>query len=199
MFMTMDLLSEKYKEYSNINEKIATEVKNGNLVKVAHGMYETDRNLDGKYLAGCIYGPSYLSFEYALSEYNLIPEGVRWFTSATFHKKKKKHYRNEFGNFSYRDVPDSAYPWGHFLKEVGEYSYQIATPEKALCDKLYTMSPVRSVKEIEAILFENLRIDEGDFWAMSMKDISRLASLFHSNNLYCLAKFVEKKSGIWMN
>lgn len=26
------------------------------------------------------------------------------------------------------------------------YAYQIATPEKALCDKLYTMPPVRNKK-----------------------------------------------------
>ena len=31
----------------------------------------------------------------------------------------------------------------------GQYSYQVATPEKALCDKLYTISPVTSVKELK--------------------------------------------------
>ena len=43
-----------------------------------------------------------------------------------------------FGVFTYRDVPIEAYSEEILLKEENVYSFQIATPEKALCDKLYT-------------------------------------------------------------
>lgn len=193
MIVPTNVLSEQYSEYANVTKKIAREIRDGNLVRIAHGLYETDRSADGRYLAGSIYGPSYLSFEYALAEYNLIPETVFSFTSATFHKRKTKHYVNEFGDFHYRDVPDAAYPWGYVLREDEGNFYQIATPEKALCDKLYTMSPVRSIKGIEYLLFVNLRIDKDDFWALSLNDILQLSPLYGSNNLNYLAKYIERK------
>lgn len=55
-------------------------------------MYETDSNTPGYLLAGSIYGPSYLSFDFALAYYDLIPERVVNYTSATFGKKKKKNF-----------------------------------------------------------------------------------------------------------
>ena len=42
------------------------------------------------YLADSIYGPSYLSFEFALEYHSLIPKAVHQFTSATFEKNRKK-------------------------------------------------------------------------------------------------------------
>lgn len=57
-------------------------------------------------------------------------------------KGKTKRYENAFGTFLYRDVPAAVYPLGVEIKVEGGYSYQIASPEKALCDKLYSLSPV---------------------------------------------------------
>ncbi|MCD8205604.1 MAG: hypothetical protein LUD29_03215 [Clostridia bacterium] len=193
MILFMAELKEKYGDHSDVYGKIAREVKRGNLISVSHGIYETDRNTDGRYLAGCIYGPSYLSFEFALAEYDLIPEAVYSFTSATFSKNKRKFYKNEFGNFSYRDIPRDAYPFGYRLRQEGEYTCQMASPEKALCDKLYIMPPVRSVRDIKYMLFENLRIEEIDFLNLSMDDILYFAPLYHCNNLTYLSKFIERE------
>ena len=60
---------------TDVKGKIRREVQGGRLVQVARGLYETDARIDGKYLAGAIYGPSYLSFDYALSVHALIPRG----------------------------------------------------------------------------------------------------------------------------
>ena len=68
---------------------------------MTRGLYETDRNAPAYLLAGSIYGPSYISFEYALSRYGLIPEAVYAVTCATFEKKKKKKYETPFGTFTY--------------------------------------------------------------------------------------------------
>ena len=46
----------------------------GEVFPITRGLYETDPNVPGYLLAGSIYGPSYISFEYALGYYGMIPE-----------------------------------------------------------------------------------------------------------------------------
>lgn len=193
MLVSFDALAQQFADYTDIKGKIRREVQGGRLVQVARGLYETDARTDGKYLAGAIYGPSYLSFDYALSVHALIPEAVYAYTSATFCKGKTKRYENAFGTFLYRDVPAAVYPLGVEIKVERGYSYQIASPEKALCDKLYSLSPVYSVKALKELLFDDLRIDEAAFFALHKDDISQLAPLYRATNLKLLAKFMEGK------
>lgn len=192
MILTFDSLALQFKDYTDVKGKIRREVQSGRLTQITRGLYETDARADGKYLAGAIYGPSYLSFDYVLSMCSLIPEAIfRTYTSATFSKGKAKQYDNAFGVFTYRDVPAAVYHFGVEIREENGYSYQIATPEKALCDKLYTISPVGSVKAIRALLFEDLRVDESDFWQLNLEDIKQLALLYKSTNHKYLAKLID--------
>lgn len=192
MILTFDSLALQYKDYTDVKGKIRREVQSGRLTQITRGLYETDARADGKYLAGAIYGPSYLSFDYVLSMCSLIPEAIfQTYTSATFRKGKAKQYDNAFGVFTYRDVPAAVYHFGVEIREENGYSYQIATPEKALCDKLYTISPVGSVKAMRALLFEDLRVDENDFWQLNLEDIKQLAPLYKSTNHKYLAKLID--------
>ena len=194
MIVSFGLLAQKFQDYTDVKGKIRREVQSGRLVQVARGLYETDARVDGKYLAGAIYGPSYLSFDYALSVHALISEAVyNTHTSATFRKGKTKHYENAFGTFLYRDVPAAVYPLGVEIKMERGYSYQIASPEKAVCDKLYSLSPVYSVKALKKLLFDDLRIDESAFFALRKEDILQLAPLYRATNLKLLAKLIEEK------
>ena len=192
MLVSFDALAQQFAGYTDVKGKIRREVQGGRLVQVARGLYETDARTDGKCLAGAIYGPSYLSFDYALSVHALIPEAVYAYTSATFCKGKSKRYENAFGTFLYRDVPAAVYPLGVEIKVERGYSYQIASPEKALCDKLYSLSPVYSVKALKELLFDDLRIDEAAFFALQKDDISQLAPLYRATNLKLLAKFINR-------
>ena len=192
MVLTFDSLALQFKDYTDVKGKIRREVQSGRLTQIARGLYETDARADGKYLAGAIYGPSYLSFDYVLSMCSLIPEAIfRTYTSATFRKGKAKQYDNAFGVFTYRDVPAAVYHFGVEIREENGYSYQIATPEKALCDKLYTISPVGSVKAMRTLLFEDLRVDENDFWQLNLDDIKQLAPLYKSTNHKYLVKLID--------
>ena len=120
MLVSFDALAQQFAGYTDVKGKIRREVQGGRLVQVARGLYETDVHADGKYLAGAIYGPSYLSFDYALSVYSLIPEVVYGtYTSATFRKGKTKRYENAFGTFLYRDVPAAVYPLSVEIKVEG--------------------------------------------------------------------------------
>ena len=90
MLITNKVLKENMQNYSNKDTKLSREVKAGKIFKIINGLYETNPNTPGYLLAGSIYGPSYISFEYALSYYGLIPERVSTITCATFNKKKEE-------------------------------------------------------------------------------------------------------------
>ena len=192
MLLSTEIAKNKYKNYLNKNTKLSREVRAGKLYRIINGLYETDSRTPGYLLASSIYGASYISFEYALSYYGLIPERVTTVTCATFDKKKKKEYKTDFGVFTYRDVPASAYPEQILLKEENGYSYHIATPEKALCDKLYTLSPLNNYSNLKRMLFNDLRIDEETFNKLSADTIFRLSKLYHSTNIDLLARYMKK-------
>lgn len=194
MIITNDIFKANLQNYSNKNTKLTREVKSGRLFKIINGLYETNPNTSGYLLAGSIYGPSYISFEYALAYYGLIPERVSTITCATFKKKKKKKYNTDFGVFTYRDVPDMAYPEEILLKTENDYSYQIATPEKALCDKLYTLSPLTNYSNLENMLFNDLRIDADEFQKLDGEKVEKLSDLYHSTNVTLLAKYMRRQS-----
>ena len=191
MLKTNDIIKNELSNYSNKDTKLTREVNKGNLIKIVNGLYETDPNTPAYLLASSIYGPSYISFEYALSYYGLIPERVNVVTCATLNKKKKKKYNTYFGTFTYRDIPSLAYPEQVILMNEGHYSYQIATKEKALCDKLYTLKPLKNYTNLENMLFNDLRIDKEEFSKLNAKAIENLSKLYHATNVSLLAKYMK--------
>ena len=90
MIKTTNMLLEELNTYASPNNKIGRMVQAKELIPIVKGLYETNSSTPGYLLAGSIYGPSYLSFDFALGIHGLIPEAVYAFTSATFEKKKKK-------------------------------------------------------------------------------------------------------------
>lgn len=183
MIKTTDMLLEELNEYAAPRSKLLHMVKRGEIFTVVKGLYETDAGTPPYLLAGSIYGPSYISFEYALSYYGMIPEAVYVVTCATFDKKKKKKYETAFGTFTYRDVPADAFPYELEIIQEGEYYYRIAGPEKALCDKLYTMGPVANADELFVLLTEDLRIEESELAKLDRKKIVMLSEHYHTTNI----------------
>lgn len=182
MIKTTSMLLQENTDYANPAAKISRMVQEGHLVQITKGLYETDRKTPGHYLAGAIYGPSYLSFEFALSWHNLIPEAVHLFTSATCGKGRKKLYDTAFGVYTYRDIPMSAFPYGICLYAENGYGFILASPEKAVCDKLFTCSPCSNRKELRQLLFDDLRIDENAFYNTNRDEMLELAGLYRTQN-----------------
>ena len=192
MVKTSLMLQSEYSSYVNPAAKISRLVKSRDLFPIIKGLYETDPSTPGRYLAGIIYGPSYLSFEFALSWHGLIPEAVYVYTSATCLKKKKKQYDTSFGVYTYRDVPAGVFPYGTKLYEENGYGFVIASPEKAICDKLYTCSPCANKKELRSLLFNDLRIDENSFRNVNFEELEELAGLYHTENHKILISFIRE-------
>ncbi|MFA7672967.1 MAG: hypothetical protein WCY62_03835 [Clostridia bacterium] len=194
MIKTTAMLLEELHGYKDPFGKIKRLCNEQKIIPVARGVYETNADISGYLFAPVIYGPSYLSFNYALSRHGLIPEAVYEYSSATCCKGKKKTYSNHFGRYSYRDIPDSAFPYETKLMQEDGYVYSIATPEKALCDKLYELNPVRNLSELKDLLFDNMRIDKSEFSKLNADVISELSELYHSNNIRFLAKLMQKEN-----
>lgn len=191
MIISTKELLLKYKEYSAPKMKIKNEIKKGTYFKVARGLFETDRNVEPYLLAGYLRSPSYLSFEYALSLYGMIPETVYIYTSATSLEKHTYDYQNMFGRYSYHDIPSDAFSSGVIYYEKNGYSYNIATKEKALCDLLAIKKPLSTKKELLSYLFDSLRIDEEIFMTMDYDKAIEIAKLYKRKNLDLLIKVLK--------
>ncbi|WP_350455225.1 type IV toxin-antitoxin system AbiEi family antitoxin domain-containing protein [Slackia heliotrinireducens] len=192
MIVTSGMLVEQYSSYANPNNKIARMVASGELTPIRRGLYETDGKTPGYRLASSVYGPSYLSFEYALSRHGLIPEAVVVYTSATCGKRRSKRYETPFGAFVYHDVPTNTFPLWIDLVREGEYRYWMASPEKAICDQLYRMPPVANIDELEQLLFQNLRIDEQSFFSLRPQAFTQVANACRCRNIEKLAAYVRR-------
>jgi predicted transcriptional regulator of viral defense system len=194
MLKTTAVLLDELKDYANPAARIKRLADKGELTAVVRGLYETDKNTPGYCLASAIYGPSYLSFEFALAFHSLIPEAAYTVTCATFGKKKAKLYHTPFGTFTYRDVPGEAYPYGVELRTENGYSIALAAPEKALCDLLYTITPRGNQSALRSLLFDDLRIAEDGFDQLNMADLLMLAGRYHTANHKLLKAFVRRRT-----
>lgn len=70
--------------YGNPKTRLSRLLKAGTLTQVRRGLFVEGEAPPAQVLAPVIYGPSYLSFQYALAFHGLIPEGVPNLTSAVY-------------------------------------------------------------------------------------------------------------------
>ena len=190
VIQTKELLF-KYKDYASPKMKIKHEIDKGVYFKINRGLYETDRNVEPFLLASYIKSPSYLSFEYVLSLYGLIPESVYTYTSATCLERHTFEYSNIFGRYSYHDIPKDAFGYEVNHIEENGYAYNIASKEKALCDLLAIKKPLKNKAELDSYLFDSLRIDIDQFFNLDFDKIINLSRLYKRKNTDLLSKLME--------
>ena len=174
---TLYLMNE-LKNYASPKSKLTALVRSGEYTRIKRGLYVKGSEYDLKTLANIIYGPSYISFEYALSYYGMIPERVEVVTSATFNKNKDKTYDTPVGTFKYKYINTDLYFKGIDRMEENDEPFLIATKEKALCDILYKIKDFKKDSNIEDVLFSSLRIDEYELIKMNITDLKSLVPLY---------------------
>ena len=192
MIKTTAMILNELSQYASPKNRLSRMVHKGEYIQITKGLYETDRSTPGHLLAGSIYGPSYLSFEFALGYYGMIPEAVYSFTSATFEKKRKKSFETPFGTFTYRDVPSVVYSLGVDIIQEGQYSFMIASREKAICDQLYKTNPMSNYSELREFLFADLRIDASELEKINLQDLGILAERYPSTNVKRLYSLMRR-------
>ncbi len=186
-------LMENLKNYASPKAKLTTMIKSGEVIRLRRGLFIAgdSTNYSIKTLANKIYGPSYVSFEYALAYYNLIPERVETLTCATFAKNKNKYFYTPIRTFLYKSIPSSAYPYGIIREEENGNPFLIATKEKALCDTLSKISGITSIKSLVTLLFDDLRLDMDELFALNMKDMAFLTPLYKKVTLNLFLRYLQ--------
>lgn len=192
MIYTIEQLKDNYKNYNNFFEKIKTEEKNQRLIKINRGLYTNSYNENLFHIANILSTPSYISFETALSFYDLIPERVNIIKSASFKKNKTKLYKTPLGTFYYQDINKKSYPFGIDMISIDGNVILIASKEKALTDMLSILSPRHNINELHAMLFDDLRINEYVFEQMDKNLLMDLCDQYPSKNLNLLKSYVRK-------
>jgi hypothetical protein len=167
------------------------------IVKLKRGMYllnENDRKVQPglSFLANQLYGPSYVSLEYALSFYNLIPEGVYTVTSIT--TKKTQRFENSEGVFVYQHIQPQAFRGFAAFKDEAGLPFFMASPEKAVVDFLYFHLP--QLKKDDIGIFEGSYRFQG-LDILRQKRIMGAAEFFNNPRLTRAARLFCKfmKSG----
>lgn len=177
---------------------ISKEIREKGLIRLKRGLYSDSPVIDIECLSSFLYGPSYISFEYACSLYGLIPESVFALTCAVANKNRTKYIEVGYLNmwFRYKDVPEKVFSLGLEKITRKDGSFLLASPEKALCDNLYQHKGQRTVKDVELLLFEDLRIDEDLFETLDKKKLVDLASKYPSSTMHNFVKFIEDRYAI---
>jgi predicted transcriptional regulator of viral defense system len=112
-------------------------------LKVRNGLYALRAEPpQEEAVANRLYAPSYISFEYALSRYGIIPESVYTITSATTRITREFIVNNK--SFTYSHIKKQVYR-GYRTEKIGGMTVLMAEPEKALVDYLYFVSLKRKI------------------------------------------------------
>ena len=183
--------------YAKPRDRISGLLADGSLVRLRKGLYvfgERYRRalLSREHLANLIYGPSYVSLDYALSHFGLIPERVEHVTSVTTGEKRR--FGTPFGDFTYRPMPPCRYAPGVHWAGEDEAHYLMASPEKALVDKVWAdkrFSPA-NLKDFEAYLFADLRLDEERVAGLDRGELATICGAFASRKIDMLARCLER-------
>ena len=186
------LLLNCLKDYKRPRDKITKLIKNETILRVKKGLYVfgplyRKRPYSLEVLANLIYGPSYISFEYALSYYGLIPETVKRVTSASY--KKNKTFETDLASFVYYPVHKEAFSIGiQSIKLDSNTYFLMASKEKALVDFIARLKKFTSTKELCTYLTDSLRIEPSEIKKLNMKLLSEIQLHYKNKNVSLLCE-----------
>ena len=176
--------------------KIRNLCRSGDLVRVKKGLYVAPTfpgrapGVSPLVLAGLVYGPSYVSLESALAHHGLIPERVNEITSVT--TKRAKRFDTPMGRFTYHPISEAAYSYGVTLASAAGGSFFLASPEKALCDRIARVRQLTAVRDIPALLEEDLRVDVDLARTLSVPEVREIARRYHKRSVSAFLRWLEK-------
>ncbi len=124
--------------------------KKGLLLKLRRGIFALpNRTIDPHFAANKL-NYSYISMEYALSYYQIIPDIARVITSVS--KNRGEKISNFLGNFYYRKINSQLFTGFTALKSA-DGNFRIALPEKALFDLVYFRDDLKDKEDFSAMRF----------------------------------------------
>jgi len=194
-------LLESLREYGCPRDKITDLLRREDIIRVKKGIYifgkkYRRRSFSREILANMICGPSYVSLDYALHYYGLIPERVEAVTSIT--SSRGRHFSTPVGLFIYHAVPMRAYSIGIDRLEIdaGRF-FLIAIPEKALADKIQADrgAAIHTQAAMKTYLFDNLRIDPEGLGRLNIEKLALISNQYRSRKLRLLYGVLRNYGG----
>ena len=190
-------LVECLKGYARPRDKISDLLRKGSIVRIKKGLYifgdeYRRRPFSREILANLIYGPSYISLDYALQHYGLIPERVESVTSVTTGRSRR--FSTPVGLFTYRMISLEAFRIGMDRIEIGDgRAFLMATPAKALADKLQDArgAGIQSQRELNDYLVHNLRVDQAVLKKLKPAELDSIALRYRSRRIRLLTGLVR--------
>lgn len=178
--------------YKQPREWISRKVKSKELIRIKNGFYlirdKVESNVFYEQIANFLYGPSYLSLEWALSFYGMIPERVHTITSMTMGRDKE--FYTELGTFTYKHLSSESYPLGILQKQNSIGGFLIASPEKALVDLVHVTCKGLNKKQLLIELLESKRIDREILQNLNKELINAIIPFYSSKSVHYLGDLV---------
>ena len=184
--------------YEHPRDKITALLRQRVIIRVKKGIYVFGEKysrgpFSREVLANMIYGPSYVSLDYALHYYGLIPERVEAVTSVT--SGRGRRFYTPVGLFIYRTIPLRAYPIGvDQVQMEGGRPFLIATPEKNLADKIHDDrgTGIRTQEEMKDYLLRDLRVDPGSLAKLDAEALALIADRYRSKKIRLLSDVARR-------
>ncbi|WP_306537080.1 hypothetical protein [Geobacter sp.] len=184
--------------YARPRMKISGMLAKGDMIRVKKGLYILGEPLRRRpfcreLLANLIYGPSYVSLEYALHYHGLTPERVEALTSVTCGRSRT--FDTPVGTFSYRMIPLEAFRTGMDRVELDDgRSFLVAIPEKALADRIVADrgAGISTQKELHDYLLSSLRIDPASLRELDPVRVAEIARVYRSRRVKLLADLISR-------
>lgn len=171
--VSASVLKSLFPQIARGDQKVRLLERDKQIIRLKRGVYVCSLDITGKELsteliANHLYTPSYVSMSSALRFYGLIPETV--YTTQSMTLKHSRAFATPLGRFEYIYLPRQVFSIGLTNVKKDDYSFVMATPEKALCDLVASSSGVnfRYLKEAETYLEEDIRMEMEDFKQMDV-------------------------------
>jgi hypothetical protein len=189
------------REYARPRDRISGLLRQGEIVRVKKGIYvfgerHAERPFSREVLANLIYGPSYLSHEWALYHHGFIAERPPEVTSTACGRPRR--FSTPIGLFVYRPLPLRAYRVGIDLAATdGGLPFLVATPEKALADKVHDErgTALQTLYQMKAYLLDRLGIAPEKLSGLDVGKFGRIAPYFGSRKIRLLHHLIGRIAG----
>jgi len=191
-------LMQTLRHYKKPRDAITRFLRDGSIIRLKKGLYVFGENfrrgvICKESLANLIYGPSYISLEYALSYHGLIPERVEQITSMT--PLRSKTFQTPEGVFAYVHLLLRKIAVGVTLIEADpQHQFLIATPEKAIADRISFHKNLTSTQDVYSFVCEGLRIEEDMLAKLRIPLLEEIGEIYRNPAVTNLIQLVKELS-----
>lgn len=178
------------REYKKPRDKVTQLIKNGSIIQLKKGIYIFGPSfrkglISLEIAAAMLVQPSYISREYALFQYGILPERVQIITSMT--TRKKKQFNTPIGHFDYLSLNHEKFAVGVLVKQIkDEGGYLFATKEKAIADWIAACPPIKDFKTLQFFLYEESRIDDTSLKSLNKSLLKEIVKVYKNQNVKLL-------------